>query len=92
MNAYSQISLDPEMQRRAEEKAAQLGMTFSEYVRSLVAMDLRHPEPTTDISCIFDLVTDGEPTDIARDKHRMIGDALWDEYLEDTGRKPRRGK
>ena len=41
-----------------------------------------------DISIIFDLGASGEPTDIARDKDKMIGEAVWDEYLRKTGRKP----
>ncbi len=43
-----------------------------------------------DISILFDLGTSGEPTDIARDKDKMIGEAVWDNYLRKTGRKPRR--
>jgi hypothetical protein len=43
-----------------------------------------------DISILFDLVTSGEPTNIARDKDKMIGEAVWDNYLRKTGRKPRR--
>jgi hypothetical protein len=42
-----------------------------------------------DISIMFDLCASGEPTDIARDKDKMIGDAVWQEYLRKTGRKPR---
>jgi hypothetical protein len=47
------------------------------------------------VSIIFDLVKDGEPTDIARDKDKLIGDAVWEEDLEDVGRKrhqPRKRK
>ena len=66
MNARRQITMDPEMQRRAHAKAAELG------------------KPNSDISVIFDLVTEGEPTDITRDKDKMIGDAVWQEYLQDV--------
>jgi hypothetical protein len=90
MNARTQITLDPEMQRRAHAKAAELGISFAEYVRRLLAQDLGEPKPKADISVIFDLVTEGEPTDIARDKDKMIGDAVWQEYLEETERKPKR--
>ena len=48
-------------------------------------------EPMEDVSVIFDLVVEGEQTDIARDKDKMIGDAVWEEYLEETGQKPKRG-
>jgi hypothetical protein len=90
MNARTQITMDPETQRRAHAKAAELGISFAEYVRRLVAQDLGEAKPKADVSIIFDLVTEGEPTDIARDKDKLIGDAVWQEYLEETGQKPRR--
>jgi hypothetical protein len=90
MNVRTQITLDPELQRRAQAKAAELGISFAEYMRRLVAQDLGAPKPKVDISILFDLIDEGPPTDIARDKDKMIGEALWEEYLRDTGRKPRR--
>ena len=56
MNARTQITMDPEMQRRAHAKAADLGISFAEYVRRLVANDLGEPKPSVDVSVIFDLV------------------------------------
>ena len=38
---------------------------------------------------MFDLVDSGKPTNIARDKDKMIGYAVWKEYLQDIGDKPR---
>src|SRR5438270_3108783 len=90
MNARLQITMDPEMQRRAQAKAAELGISFAEYVRRLVAGDLGEQKPKADISILFDLGASGEPTDIARDKDKMIGEAVWAEYLRKTGHKPRR--
>jgi hypothetical protein len=90
MNARTQITMDPETQRRAHAKAAELGISFAEYIRRLVAKDLGEAKPKADVSIVFDLVTEGEPTDIARDKDKLIGEAVWQEYLEETGRKPRR--
>ncbi|MBV8747640.1 MAG: hypothetical protein JO134_21635 [Xanthobacteraceae bacterium] len=90
MNARTQITLDPETQRRAQIKAADLGISFAEYVRRLIAVDLGEPQPKADVSIIFDLINDGPPTDIARDKDKMIGAAVWSEYLRKTGRKPSR--
>jgi len=92
MNARTQITMDPETQRRAHAKAAELGISFAEYVRRLVAQDLGEAKPKADVSIIFDLVTEGEPTDIAHDKDKLIGEAVWQEYLAETGRKPRRKK
>jgi hypothetical protein len=87
MNARTQITMDPEMQRRARAKAADLGISFAEYVRRLVADDLGEQKPKPDISILFDLIDEGPPTDIARDKDKMIGEAVWQDYLRKTGRK-----
>lgn len=87
MNAWTQISIDPEMQRRAHEKAAELGISFAEYVRRLIDRDLceKH-EPEVDVSIIFDLIDEGPSTNIARDKDKMVGEAVWKDYLRKTGR------
>ena len=90
MNARTQITMDTELQRRAQAKAAELGISFAEYVRRLVADDLGQHKPKTDISSIFDLVDEGPPTDIARDKDKMIGEAVWQDHLRKTGRKASR--
>ena len=90
MSARTQVTLDPEMQRRAQAKAADLGISFAEYVRRLVASDLGEPKPRTDISIIFDLVDEGPATNIARDKDKMIGEAVWTNYLRKTRQKRRR--
>lgn len=90
MSARTQITMDPETQRRAHAKAAELGISFAEYVRRLVAQDLGEAKPKADVSVIFDLGASGEPTDIARDKDKLIGDAVWEEYLEETRQKPKR--
>ena len=93
MNARKQITMDPDMQRRAQAKAAGLGISFAEYIRRLVAGDLGERKPKADISIVFDLVDEGPETDIARDKDKMIGEAVWQEYLRKTGRqRPRRAK
>jgi hypothetical protein len=90
MNARTQITMDPEMQRRAHAKAAELGISFAEYVRRVIAQDLGEAKPRADISMIFDLGASEEPTDIARDKDKLLGEAVWKEYLRKTGHKPKR--
>ena len=90
MNARTQITMDPEMQRRAQAKAAELGISFAEYVRRLVANDLGEQKPKADISMVFDLGASKEPTDIARDNDKLVGEAVWKEYLRKTGQKPKR--
>jgi hypothetical protein len=89
MNVRSQITFDPDTQRRAQAKAAELGISFAEYVRRLVANDLGAPRSNPDISILFDLGASGEPTDIARDKDKMIGQAFWDDHVRKTGGKSR---
>ena len=87
MNARTQITLDPDTQRRAHAKAAELGISFAEYVRRLLAQDLGQAKRKPDISAVFDLIDEGPPTDIARDKDRMLDEAVWQEYLRKTGRR-----
>lgn len=94
MNARTQITLNSEMQRRAEARAAELGLSFNAYVRRLLAEDLGEPEPprpepTWDVSVLFDLGGSDEPTDIARDKDKMVGQAVWEEHLRDVGHSPK---
>jgi hypothetical protein len=89
MNTRAQVTIDPELQRRAQARAAELGISFAEYVRRLLLQDLGEAKHKVDISVVFDLVTDGPVTDIARDKDRMIAEAVWEEHLRKTGQKRR---
>lgn len=75
MMARTQITLDADLQRLARRKAADLGISLAEYVRRLVARDLRGLEKKVDVSAVFDLGrSDG--ADIARRKDEMIGLAV----------------
>jgi hypothetical protein len=65
------------------------GQTVEMYLADLIEARLppgTHPV-RGDVSSIFGLVQEGEPTDIARDKDELIGNAVWQEYLEETSRK-----
>jgi hypothetical protein len=75
MATRAQITLRPELQRRARERAAQLGLSLAEYVRRLVVRDLGEPERRVDASMVFNLGSSGG-SDVARDKDAMIGSAL----------------
>ena len=72
MMSRTQISLDPDLQRRARQRAARLGVSFAEYVRRIVERDLgpaREARPGA--AAVFDLgSTSG--ADIARDKDEMV--------------------
>ena len=74
MMARTQITLEPEMRRRARDRAGELGISFAEYVRRLVARDLRQPEQRVDPSAVFDLGNSGG-ADVARDKDAMLAAA-----------------
>ena len=43
MMARTQITLDPELWRRARKRASQLGISLAGYVRQLLAKDLHEP-------------------------------------------------
>ena len=76
MIVRTQIGLDSEAHRRARRRASELGISLAEYVRRLVDADLAGGPPAeADVASVFDL-GDGGDSDIARDKDRLIGDAV----------------
>lgn len=75
MMARTQITLQPEIQRRARQRAADLGISLAEYVRNLVARDLGNPSAKADPALVFDLGKSGK-SDIAKDKDAMIAEAF----------------
>jgi hypothetical protein len=75
MMSRTQITLENEVQRRARQRASELGVSLAEYVRRLVARDLARPKTTVEIDRIFDLGSSGG-ADIARDKDSMIAEAF----------------
>jgi hypothetical protein len=76
MMSRTQISLDPELQRRARQRAARLGVSFAEYVRRLVERDLGHTSRGRgSVAAVFDLGSSGG-ADVARDKDGMVASAV----------------
>ena len=75
MMARVQVALPPEEHRRARARAAELGVSFAEYVRRLVAQDLGEARGTGEREALFDLGESGG-SDIAQHKHRYVGDAF----------------
>ena len=84
MMSRTQITLDPEIQRRARRRAADLGVSLAEYVRRLVARDLGGPSSAANPAAVFDLGASGA-SDIAKNKDTMLAEAF-----APGGRKPRR--
>jgi len=85
MMARAQTVLDPELQRRARERAAQLGVSFAEYVRSLVARDLGRQRAKVDASVVFDLGS-SRGADVALRRDAMVGAAIAAERSRRRGR------
>jgi hypothetical protein len=75
MVVRTQITLDAEAHRRAKRRAADLGISFAEYVRRVVDRDLGDPAPRADASEIFGLFDSGG-SDVARDKDRYVDEAI----------------
>jgi len=87
MMARSQITLDPEVQRRARQRANDLGVSLAEYVRRLVTRDLGGTPPAASPSLVFNLGSSGG-SNIARDKDAMIAEA----FARVKARRPRSGR
>jgi hypothetical protein len=75
MTTRVQVTMSVEWQRRARERAAELGVSFAEYIRRLVERDLGEPAPTADPAVLFNLGDSGG-SDIARHKDRYVSDAF----------------
>ncbi|HET6630748.1 MAG TPA: hypothetical protein VFG91_13305 [Woeseiaceae bacterium] len=72
----TQITLDPELQHRARKRAQALGISFSDYVRRLLARDLdASAAETLRADTVFDLGDSGR-SDVARGKDAMVGEAV----------------
>jgi hypothetical protein len=75
MMARNQITLEPELQKRAQQRSHDLGISFAEYIRRLVARDIGKQQPSSNPSLIFDLGSSGG-SDIAANKDRMFAEAI----------------
>src|SRR5205823_7336862 len=85
MMARTQITLEPEIQRKAKRKASEMGVSLAESIRQLVAKDLGAARPKADITALFNLGSSGG-SDIAKNKDAMIGEAFWAEHKRSTSR------
>lgn len=75
MMARTQVTLDRETQRQARKRASELGVSFAQYIRALVARDLAAPSRQADPSSVSDLGA-SRAADVARDKDAMVGEAV----------------
>jgi hypothetical protein len=72
--ARVQISLSLEEHKRARARAADLGISFAEYVRRLVSSDLGDDQRVSDPRALVDLGDSGR-SDVAQEKRRYVGEA-----------------
>jgi hypothetical protein len=75
MTNRTQVTLDPELHRRARERASALGLSLAEYLRRLVAADLGAQRPAGRIEELFDLGDSGG-SDVAREKDFYLAAAV----------------
>jgi len=71
----TQIRLEPELQRRARQKASELSISLTEYVHRLVADDLGGAQAAADPTGVFDLGS-SRGSDIAKRRRAMIAKTL----------------
>lgn len=75
MMSRTQLSIDPELHRRAKQRAADLGISLAEYLRRLVASDLEQPRGKADPTVVFNLGHSGG-SDVASEKDWYVGEAV----------------
>lgn len=71
----TQIVLEPEQHTMVKQKAAALGITMAEYIRRLVARDLKQSRTNADISQIIGIGRSGG-SDIAAEGKTVIAEAV----------------
>lgn len=72
--------MDADLRKRAQARAAELGISFSEYVKRIVIRDLGEMRRETNVSILFNLVEDGPETDVARNNDEMVAAAIWKKH------------
>jgi hypothetical protein len=75
MMTRTQVTLTPELHRKARARAAALGLSLAEYVRRLVATDLGEDSPDGAVDDVFDLGDSGG-SDIAVHKDDYLAAAM----------------
>ncbi|HSU61447.1 MAG TPA: hypothetical protein VLI55_19215 [Bryobacteraceae bacterium] len=75
MMSRTQITLEPEIQRRARQRAGELGISLAEYVRRLLDRDLGTVQSRVNPAIVFDLGASGG-SEIARNKRAMVAEAF----------------
>lgn len=82
MTKPTNVLLDPPLRAVAKRRADELGLSVSAYIRELIRSDDAAARAANcDITPLIGILgSGGEPSDIARDKHKMIGEAFGEEF------------
>lgn len=83
MMVRTQVTLENDTHRRAKRRAADLGVSFAEYVRQTLDRDLGE-QPKTDISAISGIGA-SDASDVSSNIDKYLGEAYWQEHLRETG-------
>ena len=86
MTVHVTIPIESDKLDRARRAAIALGGSLEDYLHNLVRGHLPSESgpPDVDVSILFDFCESAEPTDVARDKDEMLGEADWKEHLRKT--------
>jgi hypothetical protein len=88
MTKHVTIELDDAELSRARLAAEAQGVAIEVYLRKLIAANLPvggvHGGQKMLLSKIIGMGSSDEPTDIAHDKDRLVGEAVWKEHLRQT--------
>jgi hypothetical protein len=88
MTKHITIELDESELARAHVAAEARGIAMEDYLRRLIAAHLPFETPENHqkalLAKLIGLGSSRHPTDIAKDKDRLIGEAVWVEHLRET--------
>lgn len=75
MTQRTQITLDSEQHRKVRRRAAELGISMAEYLRTIIDRELDEPASRGDVSAILGLGDSGG-SDVARHKDEYVNAAV----------------
>ena len=78
----TKVLLDPSLWAAAKRRADELGLSVSAYIRELIRSDdAAARDACCDIAPLVGILgSAGEPSDIDRDKHKMIDEAFGEDF------------
>jgi hypothetical protein len=88
MTKHYMIGLDGDELAKAEVAAEARGLAMEDYLKSLISAHLPNEAPESRqkllLAKIIGIGSTEHPTDIAKDKDKLIGEAVWEEHLRET--------